>query len=277
MVIDIPPLTRNGYERLPDVDAGIRESLSTSHRNLIARARVRDKNHARFLKEETLVFLIRDAHLKGDTHSRDELSKVLIHRIVGHIKSWLRAIGLRYADAVDEAAQEVIVRLFCGSPNRDGDREGGILDLESDKSDFAQTRFWDFLKKRVGDVGRVGINRGRAERTVEITRIAGHDDGEDELPFAAFEPLDSWDDLSSWKTLTEAHDEEAIRAAVRELPNKPFPLREVTRLRYFNGWEIGYGDTQGVTLASQFQRSPKTITTWLQKAAERLRDILLAQ
>ena len=275
----LPPLTRNGYERTAETEAHIHAALSLSRSALVKRAQVRDKDHALFMGEEALVFLIRHYHLVGDAFVVEQLSEMLVRRITGPIKSWLWEVGFRpddEDDAMSEACQEAIVRLFGGGPARDDGqrREGGVLDLVSDKSDYAQVRFWVFLKRRTIEASRlVGVARGRRAKGIDIADIAGHaPSGEAESSGEA--PRDDWDDFSPWQTLAQQHEEDALRSGVRSLPNSPLPLRDVTRLRYFDGWRIESGDEGAVTLSSHFDKTPRTIRSWLRKAEEKLGDIL---
>ena len=115
----LPPLTRNGYERTDETVGHIRAALALSRTNLVKRAQIRDKDHSSFIGEEALVFLIRDSHLRGDTLVVEQLSEALVRRIIGPIKSRLWEVGFRpddEDDAMSEACQEAIVRLFGGGP-----------------------------------------------------------------------------------------------------------------------------------------------------------------
>lgn len=275
----LPPLTRNGYERTDETVGHIQAALALSRTGLMSRAQVRDKDHALFIGEEALVCLIRHHHLRGDTLVVERLSEALVRRITGPIKRWLWEVSFRpddEDDAMSEAYQETIVRLFGGSPTRDDKehREGGILDLDSDKSDFAQVRFWIFLRGRTTDASRiVGVARGRRSKNIDINDLAGHAPNGD-TESSGESPRDNWDDLSPWKTLAQQHEEDALRRAVRGLSNSPIPLQDVTRLRYFDRWQIESGDAGVVTLSTHFERTPKTIRSWLRKAEKQLRDIL---
>ena len=274
----LPALTRNGYERTPETEVDIQTALALSRSALVKRAQVRDKDHALFVGEEALVFMIRYYKLRGDSHVEGQLCEVLVRRIDGTIKKWMREVGFRYEDdedLVSEMAQEVHCRLFGGSNVRGEERrEGGVLDLESDKSDFAQARFWRYLRFRTLDVTRAaGAQRGRDRQSVEVSDVSG-DSAEDDAPFEKATPLGGWESVTPWETLTQEHDDDLLRAAVHELPNHPTPYRDVLRLRYLEGWQIEADDEEVVTLSSHFDKSPRTISSWLRKAEEKLGDIL---
>lgn len=274
----LPPLTRNGYKRTAETEVHIQMALSLSRSSLVKRAGVQDKDHALFIGEEALVFLIRYYHLRGDTPVVEQLSEVLVRRIDGTIKKWMREVGFRYeddGDLVTEMAQEIHCRLFAGSNVRGEERrEGGILDLESDKSDFAQVRFWHHLRRRTLDVTRAaGVQRGRDRQSVEVSVVNGESD-DDDAQFEKTAPLGGWESITPWEALTQEHDDDLLRAAVRELPNHPTPFRDVLRLHYFDKWQIEANDAEVVTLSTHFGKSPRTISSWLRKAEKKLRDIL---
>lgn len=274
----LSPLRRNGYTRTEETTAQILAASSLSRAALAKRAQIRDKDHALFIGEEALVYLIRDFHLRGDTYVVQKLSASLIKRITGPIRSWMRSTGFRYeenAEVVSEATQEVIARLFGGSRVRDEERrEGGILDLSSDKSDFAQVRFWRYLKLRTLDVTRAaGTVRDREQITVAIEDVNGHSTDED-TDIRENVPLDGWESISPWESLTQEHEDDLIQAAIRQLPNDPKPYRDVLRLYYLDGWQIEANDSGVVTLSSYFEMTPRTISSWLRIAEDKLRDIL---
>ena len=131
-----------------------------------------------------------------------------------------------------------------------------------------------FIQRRTIEASRiVGAARARRAKGIDITDLAGHAPSGEAESSGEF-PRDDWDDLSPWKTLAQQHDEDALRSAVRFLPNSPLPLRDVTRLRYFDNWLIESGDEGIVTLSTHFDKTPRTIRSWLRKAEEKLGDIL---
>lgn len=273
----LPPLTRNGYERTAETEAHIQTALSLSRSNLVQRAQIRDKDHALFIGEEALVYLIRHHKLRGDPYVERHLCDALVTRIDGTIKKWMREVGFRYEDnegRVTEMVHEVLFRLFAGCKVRGEERrEGGIIDLESDKSDFAQVRFWVYLKRETINVTRVaGIERERDRQSVDVLTMNETSDEDDLVGEPT--PLGGWESVTPWEALTEEHGDDLVRAAVRHLPNHPIPYRDVLRLRYLDKWQIESGDEEVVTLSTHFERTPKSIRSWLRKAEKQLRDIL---
>ena len=115
------------YQRQAVVDSQIQEALSLEPEDLRRRLDVADKVSPDFLKEESLVYLIRHYHREKNTQRVDELSECLLTRCAISIDSWLGSLGSNWRE---DANADVVAELF--------DR---ILDLDSDRGDFLQVVF----------------------------------------------------------------------------------------------------------------------------------------
>jgi hypothetical protein len=110
------------------VEHQIMDALCLDCRALIGRANVTDKRSAGYLKEETLVYLIRRAPRQGHTQLVSDLTAVLMRRCTPLIHRRLSSLR---GEALADAYADVVATLF-----------GRILELESDGGDFAQVRSW---------------------------------------------------------------------------------------------------------------------------------------
>src|SRR5205085_9133618 len=73
----------------------------------------------------------RECHRRQDRPLVSDLAAILLHRATRHITARLRVLQ---ADNLDDCYADVVAALFAP-----------ILDLASDRGDFAQVRFWKFL------------------------------------------------------------------------------------------------------------------------------------
>ena len=277
--LQLPPLTRNDYRRSPEVEKQIRAALALPQSCLRERIAIRDYDAPDFLQEEALTFLVRHYHAAGNGDCVADLCGALVLRITGRIKRWLRSAGLEEGTSTfDDAYCDVIAGVFAGvRPEGRGEPSGGILDLTSDKADFAQVLFWTFLDGRIGDVlRRAGVTRGRNLRLVEIDDVEGHGTGEEGE--GALSPLSDWDDLAPELNpevyALKAVDEAAALNAIKQLPNKPRPLSEVVRLWYLDGWQVESKVPEVITISSHYGKTPRTIRNWLREAEGLLATIL---
>ena len=150
------PLTRRNadgqvYQRLPVVDRQIEEALGLDDADLRNRLGVRDEESPAFLKEESLVYLIRHHHRAGNQEAVNDLTECLLRRCATWIDSKLR--GLK-PNLREDGNSAVVAEVF--------DR---ILDLASDRGDFLQVRFWMNLRRITVSVYWKQVNQFEAEST----------------------------------------------------------------------------------------------------------------
>ncbi|SRR6266571_6990357 len=259
------PLTRrrpNGavYRRSGAVDAAIGAALALDPDELRLRAKIRDRDNARFLQEEVLVYLLRDARARGDDGTVTWLWNALVGRCASHIHSQLATLGAQY---LDEGYNAVL-------------REIGmhILDLSTDSGDFLQVNFWTVLRRRtISEFSRQLREKQEADAEVQLSSLAGEEPlGADEDDAETVPRLSQGDcpagPATPLEQLERAEDHAIIDRALSVLP--PI-VREAFILRHREGWKIHSKDPNEMTISRALRRSDRMIRKYLEEAQARLR------
>lgn len=237
---DLPPLTLNGYTRLPKTEADIRDLLALAPANVLAAFGETDETATAYRNSEALVFFLRRAHLRGAASFRDALFGLLTERCQRYFRSAVRGFDPATREDVQQEILTDLARLVLAMDN---------------SGDFLEARFLTYLKRETAQAcGKMRKRLGRAPLIADMV-----DDAEGEDVFVANHRHE--------QDLAEA-DRARVREAVEALPH---PLRELVLLRYFAGWQIGderkvARDDQCVTLAKKYGVTPRTIQNWLGKA-----------
>ncbi|MXZ23467.1 MAG: sigma-70 family RNA polymerase sigma factor [Caldilineaceae bacterium SB0665_bin_21] len=246
------PLTRHNqagvvYERLPTVDRQIRDALELDLGGLQRCCEETDEASPNYLKEESLVYLIRYYRKVGNRQYVDDLSTYLVKRCAKSIYSWLGGLE---ADERDDGYSEVVEKLFTR-----------ILDLNSDRGDFLQVRFWVVLERLTVDVFNKKVNQLRYQSTggYDLERI-------DTLTQqgAVVVPATS----PSRSVESEAINKVLLQEALDQLEE---PIRSAYLLRHYAEWPIEDRDPTIRTISRRFDKTPRTIRNWLSKANEILK------
>ena len=243
------PLTRRNtdgqvYQRLAVVDRQINEALGLGDEELRSRLEVRDEESPAFLKEESLVYLIRYHHGAGNRDLVNDLAQCLLKRCATRIDGKLS--GLR-TDLREDGNSAVVAEVF--------DR---ILDLTDDRGDFLQVRFWMGIERITVDVFRKQVSQFDTESSGDYDQATIDDltqRGAVAVPTAsAGRPVES-----------EATDNVLIEAALHQLEE---PIRSAYLLRHLKDWPIEDQDPAIQTISRHFGKTPRTIRNWLSKADE---------
>ena len=243
------PLTRRNadgkvYQRLPAVDRQITEALGLDHEKLRSRLEVHDEASPAFLKEESLVYLIRHYHGEGNWEFVNELAECLLTRCATWIDSKLRSLRV---DLREDGHSSVVAEVF-----------ERILDQSSNRGDFLQVRFWVVLARITVDVFRKQVNRFETESSGDYDQATMDDltqRGAVVVPTtSASRPIES-----------EAIDNVLIEAALHQLEE---PIRSAYLLRHHKDWPIEDKDPAVQTISRHFGKTPRTIRNWLSKADE---------
>ena len=242
------PLTRRNadgqvYQRLSVVDRQISEALGLDDEELRSRLEVHDEESPAFLKEESLVYLIRHHHGAGNRELVNDLAECLLKRCATWIDGKLS--GLR-TDLREDGNSGVVAEVF--------DR---ILDLTNDRGDFLQVRFWMSIKRITVGVFRKQVNQFDTESSGDYDQVTIDDPAQPDavvLTASAGRPVES-----------EAIDYVLIEAALHQLEE---PIRSAYLLRHHKDWPIEDKDPAIQTISRHFGKTPRTIRNWLSKADE---------
>lgn len=247
--MELQPLTRRTkdsalYRRSEEVDQQIRSALSMTPEALVGRAHIANKDSPDYLKEECLVYLIRESHRSGQRVMVNALAEILIERCASHIDVKLRTLR---PEVAEEAFQDVISSMF-----------DVILDLNSDRGDFLQVRFWRNLELRIINAFNRSVGQQRrAAKNVPLSSLTGQ-----EIAPSDDESLSTSSQELRDTTLTA--DELALCKDALNTVDEPY--RTAFILHHYHGWPIESIDSTALTISRYFNKTPRTIRNWLAKA-----------
>ncbi len=242
-------LNANGepYERTPEVEAQIRAVLGMEPSVMLERARISDRKSQNFLKEESLVYLIKEYQLLGDDITAGALSEILLKRCTHSIKNNFLSLNENLAE---EAFEETFGAIY-----------DKIIDVESDRGDFLEVRFWHALKRQaITTFHEYEIKQDQADRTVEIGE-PGLDSFEEDYSIAGRSVDPPAPDPSE-------EQRSACRDGLRQLNANE---RTAYILVYLHGWPIESQKKGEPTVSGFFKKDPRTIRNWLASAEKKLR------
>lgn len=226
----VQPLTgRNAeghpYERLPTVQREIEAMLGLESEVLFAAA---DN-----LRDETLVYLIRERRRARDWSVASTLSEMLVDRCRLVL---LSTLGKLPQDIRDEAIRTVVEQLFTR-----------IVALDDARGDFCQVRFGLALKRLGTSEFKKCVLRIARQRVLDA-------DGPDSrnAPFDPYQwpehAVDFTDALNGLKQIKdERHRMAFVLHTMHEMP-------------------IESEDPKAATISRHFEKSPRTINNWLTQA-----------
>lgn len=256
IVKQIRPLTKRTndgrpYERSQEVEAQILASLQLTRELLLERAQVRDYHSPSFLSEECLIYLIREYHRQNEEHIVRSLLEILFMRCTRFIRKLLLNLDPPLAD---EAFDDVIGGIL-----------DQVLDLESDRGDFMQVRFWVVLKRiTISTYGRYISHQNFLEKTVPLSLTGDCDiEDEDDAPHGRTQEKDVPDASISPEKLAMYREE---LNAIAEPYRTAFILRS-------HGWPIESSDPDELTISRYFGKTPRTIRNWLAVVDEKLQPL----
>lgn len=256
--VTLEPLTRrnrNGtaYEREAWVERQIRSALDLPPEALRSRAGVSDRESPEYLSEESLVYLIRYLRRRAESQSVNDLTAALLRRLVSIVWKHLGSLG---PEAVKEGESEVIDALFRR-----------ILDIDTDKADFLQVRFWVVIESLCVQAFQRQLRaRKRTRSQVELSALPGYDGPDAEQSDAATLTEEELQRVSVQPLPAARLDIPFITLALSQLPEN---LRSAFLLRHYYEWPIEDADPTVPTISRHLNRTPRTIRTWLNEA-ERL-------
>lgn len=256
----VTPLTRRnadavGYRREPAVERQIREALTLRPDQLRERVRIGDRESPGYLKEESLIYLIRHHRQTGELRLVNDISEALLRRCARLIDSRLNRLG---GEAARDGYNDVVERLFAQ-----------VLDFESDRGDFLQVRFWVALERLAIRAFNEQLKQHkRVEDEVSLSSLAGHDRDEDDAAGRNVRPhpdAEAGTPTLGGEAAVERND--LIQDALSRLEE---PYRSAFLLRHHAGWPIEDKDPSVRTISRHYGKDPRTVRNWLRRAKETL-------
>ena len=247
------PLTRSTkagtpYVRPSEVESQLNELLNEPAAEQLARAKCTEKGSPRFLKDECLVYLIREAWLADDSELYSELSQQLIRRCTPGIQRTLRLLGVG-GDDLHDVYGDVITAMITA-----------ILDDEG-AGEFYQVKFGRairFLAIKIHARYEREHDRLVTENRLPTTRGEENTDEEDgSLEARVRQPGDVADDAVRSLEIREA------LAAIRDPRH-----RQAFVLHHWDDWPIETQEPIMPSVSGHFNVTPRTVNNWL-RAAER--------
>lgn len=255
--MNVQPLTRKNsegevYERTEEVERQISAALTMEPGPLIARAQVRDYKAHGYLREECLVYMVREYLRRGKMWVVKRLLQILVSRSVKFVNKKLQALD---PQDVDDAFNTVFKKL-CDQ----------VRALDSDRGDFLQVRFWVVL-------GQLATSTF-SEHLEEVNRVKS------QSPISSLPGYESEseDELES-RTATSSGNEQDPSISVEDLVLSREALRSIKNpyhraafvLHFYSDWKIESKNADEPTISKYFGRTPRAINNWLRAAEEDLK------
>lgn len=247
---EIPkPLTRLNtsgevYLRHAAAERQLREILPQGRAAIFERLNVASRADERFLLEETLVYLMREAKLINDLEMYEAATTMLYRRAERAVKRRLRG-AVDNEDAAIEAAANVLAEVFLA-----------IDDVSSNKADYAQVRF-NHLVKRI-------VNKYAALARKQLAQDRLADSIDEEINDEQTAPFE----IGDFHPQLDYEDREFIEKALNALSAD---VRTAFRMKHYYGWKIESDDAHEPTISKYFGKTEKTIRNWLREADGQLR------
>ena len=236
------------YQRNPKVEDQIKWALTLSQDTLTHLLNETQPDDRAYLKEETLVYLIRTYY---KLHQR-EMIEVLWEALYKRCTKMIRSKIPRYDERSEQAEQEVQAKLF-----------EQIVHPEGQQGDFLQIRFWSGFRALVITISRtLIIDLQKGQLLDPLSSLPGQ-----ELEQAEEEPEEQ-DQLIA-KTIFGLSREipTEIQVEINEvLKRLPALVRKAFILHYYLGFPIEPGNPDETTVGMLLGKSPRTIFNWLSEA-----------
>lgn len=237
------------YQRDTAVERQIQSALILTDEQIVANARIHEKQNDGYLQEEAIVYLIKVSKQEENENLYNALSNVLLERIGHQVKFFLRSFdqGLK-----EDAYIEFLARLFQQILRADG------------KGDFLQVKFWLALNRLSITVFHRFHSREQRERKLldpgEFSALEEDDEGEEDTDEDFVEPEHLIPGENRWSSIEQ---QSLIAEAMQNLDGD---VREAYFLHHFLGWQIETIDPNELSVSDHFGKTPKTIRNWLHKA-----------
>lgn len=236
---ELRPLTRlcresgEVYRRDSTIERQIKAALCLVPETLLTHATIADIEAADYLKEESLIYLIRDHLRQGRQEVAGKLCEILAGRCVALIIRYLGRFGQM---AVEDAHDRVMTQVW-----------ERILDLKSDRGDFFQVRFWQAFRPFVAKA----YHQAKAEHR----RNAPLPESEDE-PWPDGVGEGAGASLPSIDNVERAMELDEILGLLPERHRTALIMRDVL------GFPVESKEVGEPTISRYFGKTPRSIRNW---------------
>lgn len=244
------PLTRTRkdsgavYTREPDVEAQVRRLSALSDRARRERLFHGDRSAADYVREEALVYFLRDYAGRGEEETAWQIAETLVSRIAGHVQRKLARWRLSPEDA-DDCARDLFTAL-CEA----------LFDL-SPSAEFWEVRFWVCLDRRLWNlVEKRQATRDNEMRMADRFENTERDDESDD-PFSRMADVGSGPDVL-------AERKEAIALLTEN-------ERISVYLRYIEGMPEESEDPDRPSIAKVLGVTGRSVRNYLRRAEAKLK------
>jgi RNA polymerase sigma factor (sigma-70 family) len=250
---NIPPLlgqnkSGNKYRRTTEVERQIQSSLVLSDDEIVANAKITDQHADHYLREEALIFLIRQSNQERNQFLFNELFILLLERCKERISYILRSLdpGLK-EDAFSEVNAKLIEKVL---------RDDG-------KGDFLQVRFWPTLSTLAIDVFRHFTFLDNEDH--EYLEANAFSEQDPDQPEESDKALDTDQLIHGENRWSSVEKEVLVWDALQKLRPQ---VQKVYILYYYLDWPIDSKDDNQQTICKHFGVSGRTIQNWVNEAEE---------
>jgi RNA polymerase sigma factor (sigma-70 family) len=193
------------------------------------------------IKDEALCYLIRERLREGIYEAANAFAEILLRRCDRTIRRRIERRGIEERHCED-CAGEITTDLLTA-----------LFDIDSDRSDFAQVRFGLYLEK---------LSNGPLNRFLRLQRR------EQQASSVAYTQGDKAEEIDLLDTLADenalSNEDRALMADA--LTRLPKDLREIYRLRYFDGWQIESASTSEPSISRHLNVTSRTVRNRLREA-----------
>jgi len=259
----VPPLPPGNQSHIaPTRDRDVTDEIQSllqanDTKAIIQRAHIQDRETPGYIRDETLVFLIKSFHAQERRAITEVLSEALVRRCVSRIQRASQRSGLRLPPArVSDFVNETISRLFIR-----------ILSPNQTSGSFLQVKFGCALKLIIQDVKDDWLDERLRDQ--EASSLNGLDDDNLDSLTAEMSTSRSSESRSIWSMPSHhiAEINEGLRA-ITQTSKKPY--RHAFIMRAYLELPIGDRDWSEVCIAVHFDKSRRTIQNWLNGAEAEL-------
>jgi hypothetical protein len=230
------------YTRRSEAELQIGKVLSLDTEQILEFTKVRERNAADYLLDETIVYLLREP--QGEVNFREALYRELNRRIWKLLKKFYKRFksGADFEDFGQKIELTVLKKIF---------------DINSDSADYAQVNFGDFVIKTAKVVWRGELVKIEREKEFFYTEREGDTE---ETCNQIENSIKSNDALTDYTMM--------LKEGLDKLPPHIMTVAELL----LDGWQIESKNEMEPTISRKLDVSSRTIRNWLKEARAILAD-----